>query len=87
MGNVTPFGRPLTEEDAERIVRNPNLGWDVDTLEQAQDMRRRSLQRAIVAADAEDSGNSGVVMALVILGIAVTFGAIIGAGLMKWWLT
>lgn len=43
----SPFGRPLTEADADRIIRNPGMGWNLDDIEEARDMRAQALRAGL----------------------------------------
>ena len=42
-----PFGRPLTDAEADSIIRNHHLGWDAGTVEEAHDRRYASMREGL----------------------------------------
>ena len=42
-----PFARPLTEAEAETVIRNIDHGWDAGTLAEARDIRAEAQRRAM----------------------------------------
>lgn len=42
-GTPRPFGPPMSQADADRIIRSPDLGWPADMIEEARDVRRAAL--------------------------------------------
>ncbi|WP_411838692.1 hypothetical protein [Paracoccus sp. ME4] len=42
-----PFGPRLTHEDADRIMRNPGMGWPADLVEEARDLRGQALREGL----------------------------------------
>ena len=45
-----PFGPRMTQEDADRIVRNPGMGWPDDMIEEARDLRGQALRAGLAPA-------------------------------------
>ena len=42
---ITPYGRRLTEAEAEIVIRSPHLQWPADIADEARDWRREELRR------------------------------------------
>ncbi|WP_304615865.1 hypothetical protein [Paracoccus sp. (in: a-proteobacteria)] len=42
-----PFSRPLTEAEAETVIRNIDQGWDAVTLAEAREVRTEAQRRAM----------------------------------------
>ena len=42
-----PLGRPLTDAEADSILRNRHLGWTAGTVEEARDRRHAALREGL----------------------------------------
>lgn len=79
-----PFGRPLTDAEAEVICRSPHYGWPGGTFEEARDIRRRNMR---IWLERDEPASGSMVAAYLMLSAAAAVGFVIGAGLAWWWLS
>ncbi|WP_411839219.1 hypothetical protein [Paracoccus sp. ME4] len=42
-----PLGRPLTDAEADSVLRNRHLGWTADTIEEAHDRRYARMREGL----------------------------------------
>lgn len=88
-----PFGRPLTSEEAEKVLHSPGMGWDLSTWEEACDMRAQALRAGLapvppavpLALLQRRARAQGVILGLLLAILAYVAASLIAAAIEASW--
>lgn len=90
-----PFGSQMSEADAERVMRSPDLGWPVGTVQEASEVRRAALREGLhpmptpacdgCQAAVRRARSSGIILGLVLALISFVAGIAVRAAMDVYW--